>query len=195
LSRKLHSIRFDRALRAATRLELATQVQRVLDTGVPISHFDSHEHIHTLPKLFPVLKSLQREFGIRKVRSTINLLSPTEQMTAVRSLKKRLFYFFLSHSDGTISPDGLGNFSDFYASMEAGSVPDFHQLELMVHPGHADYREETELLKSCWQRRLPASVTLGSYHSLGAQRHRTAKLRAWSFLNTASHHGVAGWTL
>ena len=113
LSRRLHNIRFDRALRAASRLELATQVQRVLDAGVPITHFDSHEHIHTLPKLFPVLKSLQREFGIRKVRSTINLLSPTEQMAALRSLKKRLFYFCLSHNYETTSPEGLAHFADF----------------------------------------------------------------------------------
>ncbi len=195
LSRRLHDIRFDRSLRAAARLELATQVQHVLDAGVPVSHFDSHEHIHTLPKLFPVLKSLQREFEIRKVRSTINLLSPSERMAALRSLKKRLFYFCLSHSYETTSPEGLGHFSDFHAALEAGSVPYFDHLELMVHPGHEDYRAETELLKSDWRKRLPPSVKLGSYHSIAAPSPLATKLRTWSVPNTTSHHGVAGRVL
>ncbi len=194
LSRRMHSIRFrfDSSLRAAARLELATQVQRVFDAGIPVSHFDSHEHIHTLPKLFPVLKSLQREFGIRKVRSTINLLSPTERMGTLRSLKKRLFYFCLSHGYQTTSPDGLGLFGDFHAALETGSVPCFHHLELMAHPGHEDYRAETELLKSDWRKRLPPGVKLGSYHSLAAPSPHATKLRTWSFPNTTSHRGVAG---
>jgi chitin disaccharide deacetylase len=195
LSRKLHDIRVDRSLRAATQLELATQVQHALDAGVPVSHFDSHEHIHTLPSLFPVLKSLQREFGIRKVRSTINLLSPSEQMAPLRSFKKRLFYFWLSRRYETTSPEGLGHFSDFYAAMERGCLPHFQHLEVMDHPGHADYREETELLQTDWRRRLPPGVKLGSYHSIPAPSHCTAKPRTWSFLNTASRHGVAGRTL
>ena len=195
LSRKLHDAVFDRYIRAAARIELAAQVQRVLDAGIAVSHFDSHEHIHTLPKLFPILKSLQREFGIRKVRSTINLLSPAEQMKTLRSFKKRLFYLWLSHSYATTSPDGLGTFIDFHAAIEAGHVPYFRCLELMVHPGHADYREETEILKTDWQKRLPLGVCLGSYHSLPAPSHSTAKFRTWSFPNRASRHGVADQAL
>jgi chitin disaccharide deacetylase len=36
LSRKPHDIRFDRHLRVAARLELATQVRRALDAGIPV---------------------------------------------------------------------------------------------------------------------------------------------------------------
>ena len=83
-------------------------------------------------------------------------------MKALRSFKKRLFRFCLSNTYTTASPDALSDFRDFHAAMEAGRIPYFHHLELIVHPGHEDYREETELLKSDSQKRLPPTVCLGA---------------------------------
>jgi chitin disaccharide deacetylase len=140
----------------------------VLDAGIRITHFDSHQHIHTIPKMFPVLKALQRKFGVKKVRSTINLLPAGHHMTAVRSLKKRLFRLALSHVYSTRSPQGLGDFRDFHTVLRQGYLPKFPCLELMVHPGtrNSGYNDEVNLLRSDWRRLLPPSVRLGSYHSL-----------------------------
>jgi predicted glycoside hydrolase/deacetylase ChbG (UPF0249 family) len=168
LSKKLLKTPITADLRAALLRELTLQVQRTLDAGVPISHFDSHLHIHTIPKLFPVLKSLQRQFSIRKVRSTINLLPSSQRATLLRSLKKSAFRLALRNFYATASPDGLGDFRDFYSTLEAGRIPRFRHLELMVHPGTTNpgYNDEVTLLRSAWKELLPADTEIGSYHYL-----------------------------
>ena len=101
-------------MRAAAFRELALQVTRAINAGVPVSHFDSHQHVHTIPILFPIFKRLQRMFGIRKIRTTINLLAPGDRMSAARSMKKWVFANALRHFPATQSPEGFGNFKDFY---------------------------------------------------------------------------------
>ena len=56
------------------------------------------------------------------MRSTINLLAPNEHMTALRSLKKRLFRVALRYHYATVSPEGLGEFRDFYAAASKSVV-------------------------------------------------------------------------
>ena len=168
LSKKLFKTPITPPLRAALLQELTLQVERVLDAGVPLSHFDSHHHVHTIPKLFPVLKSLQRKFAVRKVRSTISLLPPGQKMTGVRWLKKTAFRLALRSSYSTKSPDGLGDFRDFYVFLKAGRIPRFRTLELMTHPGTttAKYIDEVAALRSGWLDLLPADIKIGSYHSI-----------------------------
>ncbi|MGC1464034.1 MAG: ChbG/HpnK family deacetylase [Terracidiphilus sp.] len=168
LSKKLFTVPITSKLRKALLLELTLQVQRVLDAGVPVSHFDSHNHVHTIPQLFQVLKSLQRRFAIRKVRTTINLLPPGQQMTGLRSIKKIAYRLALRHSYKTTSPDGLGDFRDFYKILNTGQVPRFRCLELMVHPGipNPKYSDEVAAVRSNWQALLPPDIKIGSYHSL-----------------------------
>ena len=168
LSKKLFNTPMTSALREALLQELTLQVQRTLDAGVPVSHFDSHNHVHTIPSLFPVLKSLQRKFAIRKVRSTINLLLPSQKMAGLRSLKKVAFRLSLKHFYKTKSPDGLGDFRDFYKLLREGQIPRFRCLELMVHPGipKPKYSDEVASLRSSWRDLLPAGVKTGSYHSI-----------------------------
>jgi predicted glycoside hydrolase/deacetylase ChbG (UPF0249 family) len=168
LSKKFLRQCFSPALTSAFLQELTFQVERTLDAGVPVSHFDSHQHIHTKPCMWPVLKRLQRRFRIRKVRSTINLLPPGQQMKPWRQLKKYLFDGFLRHIYSTKSPEGLGDFRDFYAALKQGNIPRFRSMELMIHPGTSSnrYKDEVALLRSGWKHLLPPDVTFGSYHSI-----------------------------
>jgi chitin disaccharide deacetylase len=168
LSKKLLSIPITAPMRESFLSELTAQVQRALDAGVPVSHFDSHLHIHTLPKLFPVIKTLQRRFSIRKVRSTINLLPSGKQLSGLRLLKKTAFRFALRSYYATSSPDGLGDFRDFYSLLKAGRAPRFEKLELMVHPGTTAslYSDEIVSLRSPWRDLLSADTKMGSYHSV-----------------------------
>ncbi len=168
LSRKLFKTRFTPQLQRAVLDELTAQVEHAFAAGIAVSHFDSHQHIHTLPKLFPVLKALQRRFGIRRVRSTVNVLPPGERLNLARWFKKRLFYHALCWNYATASPDGLGEFRDFHARLELGDLPRFRELELMVHPGATTptYLHEINLLRSDWRQRLPLGIAFGNYYSI-----------------------------
>ncbi len=57
--------------------EASAQFQRLLDSGVQLSHFDAHKHAHMFPQVLePVLKAAA-ECGIRKVR---NPFEPSEPL-------------------------------------------------------------------------------------------------------------------
>lgn len=169
LSTRLYGSLLSGDLLAALKAELFAQVQRSFDAGVPVSHLDSHHHIHTIPRLFFVIKALQRHFGIRRVRSTINVLPSGQRLTPVMTVKKKLFCMALRSIWTTRSPDGLCDFLDFYNNLEVGDCPRFRSMELMVHPGANSerYVKEVELLRSGnWQRLLPGYAEMGSYHWL-----------------------------
>lgn len=57
-------------IRSAIRTELAAQIQWVLDNGLTPTHLDSHNHIHTLPPIYPIVCDLARRFEIPAVRYT-----------------------------------------------------------------------------------------------------------------------------
>ena len=49
----------------------------------------------------------------------------------------------------------------------AKTTPLYHDsIELMVHPGHMHFEEETQLLCTDWQKTVPFSTELISYHDL-----------------------------
>jgi len=166
-SRELLTRRLKRELRSRLKQELILQVQRVFDAGVPVTHFDSHHFIHVSPQLFPVIKAVQRYFGIRKVRSTLEVLSERRRLG---SLKSRLFGYALRKVYTTMSPDGWCEVRGFHAALVCNALPRFRCLELMVHPGsrNAQYVEEIAILRSNWQQLLPSDVQLGNYRLLNA---------------------------
>ena len=48
--------------------ELEAQVVKVLDQEIVISHIDSHQHIHMLPRILSIVISIAKKYGIRIVR-------------------------------------------------------------------------------------------------------------------------------
>ena len=53
---------------AAIERELRAQIERVLSTGLPVTHLNGHQHLHVLPRIFRVVVALAREYGIPYVR-------------------------------------------------------------------------------------------------------------------------------
>src|SRR5688572_4338796 len=58
-------MRFDRA---AVHRELGAQVEKVMRAGIRPTHLDGHQHVHLLPRVWPVVVELAREHGIAWVR-------------------------------------------------------------------------------------------------------------------------------
>lgn len=48
--------------------ELRAQIERVLAKGLSPCHLNGHQHVHVLPRVFDVVLSLAREYGIPYVR-------------------------------------------------------------------------------------------------------------------------------
>lgn len=149
-------------LREAFFAELSLQVEKIMALGVKISHFDSHNHIHTIPSLFPVIKRLQKRFGIRKVRTTWNIYGVNARPSAALLLKKRIWHWALRHYYRTTTTSGFTSFGTYYDRARAG-ILDHDLIEVEVHPGHEAYEAETRLLESNWQERISFSICPISY--------------------------------
>ena len=165
----LRSVPIDAKARDAFFREWCLQVKRVLSLGLSVSHLDSHNHVHTMPALFSVLKRVQREFGIRKVRTSWNVYSASSPPSSALLLKKQLWNLALRYYYRTVTTSAFSSFDVFYElvkSQRQSELIRYDSMELMVHPGHPDFEEETRILKRDWQRDLGIQIQLISYSDL-----------------------------
>jgi len=159
----LRSTRITSALREAFFKELRLQAEKICSLGVKISHFDSHNHVHTIPALFPVLKRLQEHLGIRKVRTTWNIYSSQTPLSLI--LKKRVWSFALCHYYKTTTTCGFTSFATFY-DLAMSQALNQDSVELMVHPGHHQFEKETQLLNTDWDKQILFPIQLINYNNL-----------------------------
>jgi predicted glycoside hydrolase/deacetylase ChbG (UPF0249 family) len=159
---RVRTIPLDGPLCDAIYHEWATQIQKALAGGVNISHLDSHHHTHTVPRLFGVLKRLQRDFRIDCVRLSRNLYGSQSPISLKKRLLKRAWNFALRHYIRTRTTWGFTSFMEFYelacSNRALGTT-----IEAMVHPGHPGYAAETSLLRGPWTETLLRPVRLISY--------------------------------
>ncbi len=129
--------------------EVRAQIERVRQAGITVTHVDSHRHSHVLPRIFPVVKRVVIEAGVRVLRIPreplgVNALNPgatarklvlatSLMVTRARPLDPSLVT--TDHFRG-VSLQGGWRFGSRLRrtldTLEPGST------ELMVHPGHVD---------------------------------------------------------
>jgi predicted glycoside hydrolase/deacetylase ChbG (UPF0249 family) len=156
-------------LLSAVEEEWVAQVEKVRATGLRVTHLDSHEHVHTIPRLFFAFKAVQRRTGIRKARITKNLYdSSSPPGSSLVLVKKRAWTFALRHYLRTRTTEGFSDFGSFFRAAKERPLH-LRNLEVMVHPAAGDefgFREEIELLETDWEKELPFQVRLLSFHQL-----------------------------
>ena len=145
--------------RDAIRLELSSQISKVLDYGLQPTHLDSHQHVHVLPQVLEVVIELARRFSIPWIR---NPFDETPFFHFARLVdKKRTGSFCLQHlkakairvcrssflgrarCSGVRLPDHFFGISLTGIWNEAAMVQLCDELppgitEWMVHPGYCD---------------------------------------------------------
>ena len=135
---------YDNALLSAIRDELNAQIDVVSSLGIPISHADSHHHVHIIYPLNEIFGKVLHERGISKIRlgsdyRTLRLkLHFSDWMNRVR-----VNNFYRSQFTTT---DAFYSYTDFIK--EGLKRHNEKTVELMCHPGHPAerYRKEMELV-------------------------------------------------
>ena len=146
-----HTALLKRYLKGSTNLEevrreLAAQLQKVEATGIPISHVDSHQHMHTLPGIIDIVLDLAARAGIRAVRTPRTPLF-AGAFGGLGQLVGRLGLSTLArlaackaHRRGLLTPD---NFAGIVAGEAVSEGELLHLIahlpqgttEVMMHPG------------------------------------------------------------
>ena len=120
------------SLRAIER-ELRAQIERVLATGLRVTHLNGHQHLHLLPRLFALVSRLARDYAIAYVRivddhgGSARALS----MRALSVLGRRARAPFTN--DRTVGVAGAGHLDDVVPLLDHVEGV----TELVTHPGIA----------------------------------------------------------
>jgi chitin disaccharide deacetylase len=102
-------------------MEWETQIDRFLSFGLPLTHIDSHHHVHSFRPLIPVVKRLSERYGI-PVRNAFG-----NDIEGMNLLTDRFFMDF--YGEG-VSVEGLKGILNSRVEGET--------LEVMCHPAYVD---------------------------------------------------------
>lgn len=91
--------KFNNETKNAVFNEWSEQIIKILDHGVNVSHFDSHNHVHYHNSLLYVVKKLQKKFSIDKIR--------------IRNVKPLSFYGLFNNSFESKYPPLRKEFSNY----------------------------------------------------------------------------------
>ena len=118
----------------AIERELRAQIEKVLATGLTVTHLNGHQHLHLLPRIFSLVKRLASEYLIEYVRIVDDHGSSSRSaaMRALGLLGRRARTPGLTN-DLTIGVANAGHLTDVVPLLD--SVRGV--TELVTHPGTA----------------------------------------------------------
>ena len=166
--------------------EWMMQIERCLDAGLELRFLNSHEHMHMLPTIFPVVQGLAKRFDINHIR----LPTPDPlQLHRPATLMRDLPLLLLSRRARTGLPVppvrflGMGvsgRLSLRYLNRWIPRLQKGNIYELMCHPGYFDPDEITDpdlLAYHDWKSELdvltdPSLRTLLDTHDVRLIRYR-----------------------
>ena len=160
----IREVNIDTRLLRAIFWEWCGQIEKLMQLGVELSHLDAHHHVHTIPRLLPVLIALRRRFKINKIRISRNMYDDIEHPGRMLLEKKRLFNAALR----AIGFRTTRIFTDLgtFIKLCADDPPRARSAELMTHPDMSVRSAEASLLAVVWPEKLSYKSSLISYKSL-----------------------------
>ena len=131
-SRRSPTFRLDTSEKAALAKEIRAQIDRCRGLGVPLTHIDSHHHVHTEWAIGKVLIQVAKEKQIRHLRLSRNAGS---SLGFVKRTYKGCFNWRVRRAGlaRTQFFVGLRDYVNIASDTELGQVPTI--FEVMVHPG------------------------------------------------------------
>lgn len=166
--------------------EWIAQIDRVKSAGINVSHVDSHHHVHVNPGLKSAVFKVMSSEGINKIRlNTLRTMGmyihhvkpkPKKRKASTLNHKESVNNGLFRTVTNIISlylwntwvkfrytcTDFFCEYAFFFEKIAYFSkVFDNKTIELMCHPGHPDYQEETNSLSS-----LPGEIKKINYLEL-----------------------------
>jgi chitin disaccharide deacetylase len=161
---------FDRNLHNQLRAEITAQIERVLESGIRITHIDGHLNIHQHPTVFAILAELMPTYGISSFRLSRerllhNLTFNCERILG-KSVERVIFGVLSSHCLPRLQRLGIRHAAEVKGVLNSGRMTVAYLLnildglndgltEIYFHPGilpdaeisrrMPDYRHEEEL--------------------------------------------------
>lgn len=129
--------------------ELDAQMEKIMAAGLNITHVDSHQHLHMLPQVWPVVQSLMKKYGIHRLRV------PRESYTfkalranPVRVMARNSLTFLGERAMKDIQRLDFITTDFFWGMVDGGSMNEanlsyilkrlpFGVHEIMMHPGRS----------------------------------------------------------
>ena len=102
--------------------EWTAQVEKFLETGLTLTHIDSHHHVHTVPRFLPIVQKLSKKFNLSVRRVSDHAL---EGVPPYSDVFLHEFY-------------GDGATYDYFEKIVT-QVQDGQTVEVMCHPGYLDH--------------------------------------------------------
>ena len=161
---------FDKGLYKQLKQEIEAQIQRVADSGIPLSHIDGHLNIHLHPTVFAFLTELMPQYGIKSFRLSGERLGHNLRFDRHRSMGKTveriIFGALARHARPHLKGLGIRYAAEVKGVLNSGRMTEEYILqildglnegltELYFHPGilpdaeitrrMPDYRHEGEL--------------------------------------------------
>lgn len=102
--------------------EWTAQVEKFLETGLTLTHIDSHHHVHTVPRFLPIVQKLSKKFNLSVRRVSDHAL---EGVPPYSDVFLHEFY-------------GEGATYDYFEKIVT-QVQDGQTVEVMCHPGYLDH--------------------------------------------------------
>jgi predicted glycoside hydrolase/deacetylase ChbG (UPF0249 family) len=120
---------------AALEREVRAQVEAMIAAGVKPTHLDSHQHVHVMPILWPVVTKVARDFSIARVR----VPATPDRSIAKRSPAGRVLQWLSEKRRGATSLPciGIGHAGHNTAAGLIGELAAARgaDVELVAHPG------------------------------------------------------------
>ena len=133
-------------LQVQAYIEIKTQIEKYLKTGLKLDHLDGHRHVHMIPAIFKAVKQLQSEYNVPRLRvMNENLFNTIRQNKGFSylfdgGLIKYFLLKFLSlvnhHKEKIYFYTILYTCKLSKAQFQNVKIPaGYDAVEIMIHPG------------------------------------------------------------
>lgn len=137
-----HPVEFSRQIET----EIRAQVKKYLQTGLNLEHIDGHRHVHLIPAVFKIVRKIQKEYKIPRVRvMNENLWNTVKQNQSksylfdgglIKYFVLRLLCFWNGYRSDTYFYTILFTCKISRKQFENVKIPHgYKAVEIMIHPG------------------------------------------------------------